>query len=453
LILAATVAVMPAAFAWGDNWPSFRGPGGSGIGTGSPPVRWDVQTGENVKWKRRIPGLGHSSPIVWGDRVFVTTAVSAATEAPEVKTGWLQGSGDPAADSGEWTWKVLCLDRGTGEIVWEKDAGRGVPKTKRHMKASHANSTPATDGKHVVALFGSEGLYAYDIDGHLLWKKDLGVFDSGPYDAPDLRWGFANSPVIHRDKVIVQCDALNQAFWASFRVETGEELRRVPRNEVTTWVTPAILETGAGGPTQVVCNGWKHMGGYDLESGRELWKLSGGGDCPVPTPQIAHGLIYLTNGHGRSPIYAVSPDARGDITPKEGAERPPDGLKWWLPKGGSYMPTPLILGDLLYVANDNGIITVLDARTGELRYRERLPNAGTFSASAVAADDRLYFVNEDGDVFVLQAGTSFEVLARNSMHEVCMATPAISNGELFIRGRDHLFCVGRCLDGGWTLPK
>lgn len=422
-----------------NDWPSFRGPNGSGIGNGDVPATWNVTTGENIKWKTRIPGLAHSSPIVWGDRVFVTTAVSKNNPTPEVKTGWLNGTGDPAADSGEWTWNLLCLDRETGNIIWDKTACAGVPKIRRHMKATHANCTPATDGKHVIAFFGSEGLYAYDFQGELLWKKDLGPFEAAPYNAPELQWGVANSPIIHDGKVILQVDALNTAFWATFEVTTGQELRRVARKDVTTWSTPVIVD--AGGVKQIVCNGWKHMGGYDLETGEELWKLSGGGDVPVPTPQFANGLIYLTNGHGRSPIYAINPAARGDLTPEENSDKLPQGMAWWASKGGSYMPTPIVVGDVLYLPNDNGIISAFDAKSGELKYKERLPEAGTFSASVVATKDKLFFANEDGDVFVIKTGDKYELFARNSMGEVCMATPAISDGQLFIRARDQLFCI------------
>ena len=452
-VLAFLVCFTALASGADGNWPSFRGRNGSGIGSGSPPIRWDVKTGESIRWKTPIPGLAHSSPIIWGDRVFLTTAVSSRTDAPELKTGWLNGTGDSPAESEPWTWKLLALDRASGRIVWSQDASSGVPKRKRHLKATHANCTPATDGKRVIAFFGSEGLYSYDVEGKLLWKKDLGILESGPYNAPGLEWGFASSPIIVGEKIVLQCDALNGAFWASFDAETGRELRRVERKESATWATPAVIESG--GRTQLVLNGWKHMGGYDLETGEELWKLSGGGDLPVPAPQAANGVIYITNGHGRSPIYAIRPDARGDLTPREGTEnegkkdaekgaaKHHDGLLWWKPRHGSYMPTPLVLGDNLYVANDNGVITAFDARSGEERFRTRIEGAGTFSASVVAADGRLYFASEDGDVFVLRAGNSYELLARNSMGEVCMATPAISDGLLLVRTRGHLYAIGR----------
>ncbi len=433
------VVALGAGSAWGQNWPSFRGENGSGIGTGSPPATWNVETGENVRWKARIEGLGHSSPIVWGERVIVTTAVSLGGKAATFETGWLAGTGDSAADEGEWAWKVICLDKGSGRMLWEREAKRGVPRSKRHLKATHANSSPATDGRIVVAYFGSEGLYAYDMEGKELWQKDLGVLDIGPYNAPELEWGCASSPILHEGLVIVQVDALNGAYWVALRAETGEEVRRVERKEVATWATPSIAT--AGGRTQVVCNGWKEMAGYDLATGERLWTLSGGGDVPVPRPVVSGEMIYLTNGHGRSPVYAVRAEARGDLTPKESSEERAAGLAWHKSGWGSYMPTPIVVGDELVVASDNGVVTAMDARTGEKRYRERIKDAGTFSASAVAADGRIYLVNEEGTVIVLRAG-SYEEVARNAMGEACMATPAIAEGVLLIRGKEHLYCIG-----------
>lgn len=373
---AALIACAISATTYGDdNWPQFRGHGGLGIGGGNPPTEWDIPTERNVAWKTPISGLGHSAPIVWDDRVFLTTAVNADTDKPAVETGWSGGTGESAKDTGPWTWKVMCMQLGTGKILWTQEAHVGEPAIKRHLKASHANCTPATDGKYVVAFFGSEGLHCFDFDGGLIWTRNFGKLHSGPYDAPELEWGFASSPILHNGLVIVQCDCLNDNFVAILDLKTGKEIRRIDRKgEVATWSTPLVVTME--GRQQIVCNGYRQMAGYDLKTGERIWHLNNGGDVPVPTPLFANGLIYLTNGHGRSPTYAIRPTATGDLTPS--ADEPSDGqpgnagLAWWQPRDGSYMPTPLVADKLLYTCNDNGRLAVRDAMTGELIYRERI---------------------------------------------------------------------------------
>jgi len=442
-IIAMLIGSMIAACAFGDDsWPQFRGHGGLGIGSGNPPVEWDVQTGQNVFWKTPIPGLGHSAPIVWGDHVFVTTAVNTDTNNPSVETGWSGGAGESAKDTGQWTWQVMCLQLGTGKIRWIKDACAGEPAIKRHLKASHANCTPATDGEFVIAFFGSEGLYCFNIDGELIWKHDFGTLRSGPYDAPELEWGFASSPIIHNGLVIVQCDCLNTNFVAILDIKTGKEIRRIDRDgEVATWSTPLVVTSEDR--QQIVCNGYRQMAGYDLKTGERLWQLKGGGDVPVPTPLFANGLIYLTNGHGRSPIYAINPDATGDLTPHD-EESEISGLAWRQSRDGSYMPTPLVLGRRLYTCNDNGRLSVRDAMTGDLIYRERVGTTShTYSASAVAAGGHIYFVSEHGEVTVIEEGNVFKKVASNDLEEIVMATPAISGDRLLIRTVRNLYCLAR----------
>ena len=423
------------------NWPQFRGPQASGIGDGKPPTRWNVKTGRNIKWKTPIEGLAHSCPIIWENFVFLTTAVGKSGETPELTTGWEAADGHSAQDKGPWTWKLLCLDRDTGKVIWDREAHSGVPKFKRHPKASHANCTPATDGKHVVAFFGSQGLFCYDFKGKLLWRKQVGELNASPAGNPDLQWGFASSPIIYDNLVILQCDCENTDFWVALDIETGREVRRVQRQEDTTWSTPSVFDIG--GRPQLVLNGYKHMGAYDLNTGEELWKLRGGGDIPVPTPLFANGLIFLASGHGgRRPIYAIRPDARGDLTPRGNSK--PEGLAWWSTKGGSYIPTPIIYRNNLYVCDDGGRLTVYDAQTGKQYYRKRLAKGGAnYTASAVAAGGKIYFTSEDGDVHVLKAGNKYKLLASNRMREICMATPAISDGLLFIRTRSQLYCIGK----------
>ncbi len=425
----------------GNNWPQFRGRFGNGISSGRPPTEWDVKTGRNVAWKTPIPGLGHSSPIVWEDRVFLTTAVNSETDEPSLETGWLGGSGKSAPDSGEWTWQTVCLSLSSGKILWARDALAGKPRVKRHLKASHANCTPATDGTHVVSFFGSEGLHCFDFEGRVLWQKDFGRLHSGPYDEKLLEWGFASSPIIYDGKVIVQCDCLNTAFIAVLDIATGEEVGRIDReDEVSTWSTPLVIETDDG--PQLICNGYRQMAGYNLNTSQKLWHLNGGGDVPVPSPQYAGGLIYLTNSHGRTPIYAVEPSASGDITPKPGQKVTPAGLAWWRRTDGAYMPTPLVLDGLLYVGNDNGRLAVCDAKNGDLKYRQRVGSGSrVYSASAVAGGDHLYYCSERGEVTVIRRGEVFEKVASNEMAEVIMATPAISGDRLLIRTVSQLICL------------
>jgi outer membrane protein assembly factor BamB len=432
-------APMRAAEPKDVNWSGFRGNTAEGIARGfSTPTTWDVNQPKNVKWKTPIPGLAHSSPVIWGDRLFVTTAIGRQ-DNPQLKVG-LYGSGDSADDVDEHRWQVICLDKRTGKIMWTRTAHKGIPKVKRHTKSTHANSTPSTDGKHVVAFFGSEGLYCYTTDGKLEWSKDLGTLDAGPYNAPGLQWGFASSPVVDTGRVFVQCDVFGDSFVAAFDIDTGKEMWRTPRKDVSTWSTPTVFRNGRRG--QLIANGWKHIGGYDLDTGEGLWKLTGGGDVPVPTPVIAHGLIYVTNAHGRSaPLYAIRPDAYGDISLKDGATAN-EHIAWSVPRNGAYMQTPLVYGDYLYSCSDRGVLKCFAARTGELAYQQRLGQGSSgFSASPVAADDKLYFTSEDGDVFVIRPGSVFKLLGVNTMGEICMATPAISEGALFYRTRHHVVAI------------
>jgi outer membrane protein assembly factor BamB len=423
----------------GIDWPAFRGIASSGIAEGPPPpLTFDVPAKRQVKWRVPVPGLGHSSPIVWGNQVCTASAVSSKADQ-ELRVG-LYGDITSVQDATEHRWTVLCFDKATGATRWEQVARTGVPQVKRHPKSTHASSTLASDGEHLVAFFGSEGLYAYDMTGRLLWSKDFGRLDSGFFMVPDAQWGFASSPVIHGGRVIVQADVQKGSFVAAFDVRTGRELWRTPRSDVPTWSTPAIVNTG--GREQVVVNGWKHIGGYDLETGKEVWRMTGGGDIPVPTPIVSDGLVFITNAHGKlSPIYAIRPTATGDITLKEG-ETANAHIAWSYLRDGGYMQTPIAYQGVLYVCRDNGVLSAFDARTGQRHYQARLGDGRTgFSASAVAAAGRLYFTSEDGDVHVVKAGATFEVLATNPLGEVAMATPAISEGALFFRTRGHLVAV------------
>jgi outer membrane protein assembly factor BamB len=425
----------------GVNWPMFRGPGASGVADGFPtPSEWDAASGKNIKWKTRIPGVSHASPVIWNDRVYVVTAESGAGN-DGLRVG-LYGAIEPVEDESKHIWRILALDKNSGEILWNHVALESVPRIKRHMKATHANSTPAVDGKHLVTFLGSEGLFCFDLNGKQLWKKDLGQLDAGYYVVPEAQWGFGSSPVIHGNKVIVQCDVQKDSFLAAFDIESGSEIWRTPRNEVPTWGTPTVHVNADR--AQVIVNGYKHIGGYDLNTGKEIWKLVGGGDIPVPTPVVWNDFVYITNAHGaKAPIYAIRTSATGDITPA-GDAATSEHIPWSYDRRGSYMQTPLVYRGLLYAARDNGVLTAYDAASGEIKIKQRLGDGSTgFTASPVAADGKVYYTSEEGDIHVLAAGPKFELLATNPLAEVCMTTPAVSEGRLYFRTQGHVVCVGK----------
>lgn len=442
-LVAISIAAALLSAADAVQWPGFRGTAADGVVVGKFATSWNADSNSgplrNIRFKVPVPGLAHSSPIVWGDRLFLTSAVSANGDAP-LKVG-LYGAGDPADDNGLQNWLVLCLDKRTGKLLWQQTAQAATPKTKRHTKATHANSTPVTDGKRLIAYFGSQGIYAYSLDGKLLWSKDLGAFDIGP-QGYDLQWGTASSPVLYQDKVLVQCDQKKGSFLVALDAATGRELWRAHRDGVShqSWSTPAVL--AADGRTQVVTNGWPYIASYDLTTGKELWRLKSLGDIVVPTPILAHGLIFITNAHGgQAPLYAVKPGATGDITPAAEA-RSSAGVAWMEPRNGAYMQTPLVLDGLLYSCSDRGVLKVYEARTGALRYTQRLGEGTTgFTSSPVAAGGHVYFASEEGEVYVLKPGATFELKAKNLLGEVAMATPAISDGVLYYRTRGHLVAI------------
>ena len=352
------------------QWPSFRGPWGLGyVENAKTPTTWNVESVEHIKWKTAIPGLAHSSPIIWGNLLFVTTAVNTINSA-SLKVG-LYGDIDEANDSAVHEYKVYCLDKNSGKILWERVAHQGIPKSKRHTKASQANCTPATDGKYLVVHFGSEGMYCYDFDGNLIWSKDMGLINPGWANTPGIEWGYSSSPIIYKNKIVLQCDIPKTPFIAAYDLATGKEIWKTARTEeAQTYCTPAIYSKGE--KTMVIANGYTEMCGYDFETGKAIWKLGNGGDIPTPTPVIANDLIYLNGAHGKfSPIFAVKPTAKGDIT------LAPDSTKnqyivWSVKRGGAYMQTPLIYKGYLYNLQVNGQLTCYDAMTGDVKYKESL---------------------------------------------------------------------------------
>ncbi|HSB61973.1 MAG TPA: PQQ-binding-like beta-propeller repeat protein [Vicinamibacteria bacterium] len=433
----------PAAI---GHWPQFRGAGAAGVADGADlPDAWDGERPSGILWKARIPGLAHSSPVVWGDQVFVTTAVSSRPDAT-FKPG-LYGEGTASEDRSVHRWQLLSLDKRTGKLLWERTAYEGEPREKRHVKATYANATPATDGRYVVAFFGSQGLYAYDLEGNLKWKRDLGRLDAGAYDAPDYEWGTASSPILHKDLVIVQCDQQKDSFLMALRLRDGEVAWKAAREELPSWATPTVYPAEGAGRAELVTNAPNFIRGYDPETGRERWRLGRSSQITAPTPVFDGDLIVVMSGRRpNAPIFVVKAGASGDITLPEGATAGGPVL-WTRERAGSYMPTPLIYRGLLYVLKNQGILACYDLRSGEQKYEQRLPGVTSgFSASPVAADGRLYLPSEDGDVLVVKAGPQFELMGRNPMGQALMATPAISDGILLVRGERDLFAIGRAAD-------
>ena len=436
-LIVATVLGLVAELPAGD-WPQFRGPGASGVAEKRAlPTKWNLESGENIRWQTTIPGLGHASPIIWKERLYIATAVKPGAKA-ELKVG-LYGSGDSYAEKEPHQWRLLCLDKVSGKVLWDKLGHESAPRVERHTKATHCNSTPATDGERIVAMFGSEGLFCFDMDGRELWRKDLGKLHAGPYDVPRLQWGFASSPVLHEGQVIVQCDTLSDHFLAVFDAKNGRELWRTARDEVSAWSTPIVAET----PKQIIVNGWKHIGGYDFATGRELWKLREGGDIPVASPILWRDRVILTSGHGKyRPMRAVKLNASGDVTPPEMGQTNLS-VVWCHPRKGNYMQTPIAIGKLLWGCLDNGVVTCFDAMTGRVHYEQRIGSGGQgFTASPVSDGKHLYFTGEQGDVFVLPVAEKFSILATNSIGGISLATPAISDGALFFRTTEKLVAVG-----------
>ena len=362
------------------------------------------------------------------------------TKNATFRTG-LYGDVKPLDDLSEHTWKVYCLDKATGKIVWETVAHTGVPKVKRHPKSSQASSTPVTDGKHVVALFGSVGvLEAWDVNGTQLWKQDIGILDNGWFFDPEYQWGHSSSPIIYGNTVIVQTDIQKSSFIAAYDLDSGKQVWRTERDEISTWGTPTIFQSQ--GRAELVTNGTK-IRGYDPATGKLLWTLGPNSEVTVGTPVVGEGLVYVTAGYPPvRPVYAVRPGSAGDITlPKDKTSS--DAVAWSNDKEGTYIPTPIFYEGLLYTLGNNGVLTVYEGRSGERLYHARVGGGGSFSASPVAADGRLYFPNEDGDVIVVRAGRTYEELAKNEMKEVVMATPAISDGLIVVRTIGHVYGIGK----------
>jgi outer membrane protein assembly factor BamB len=431
---------LPRAAPAAGSWPSFRGPSASGVADGQRlPDRWDGAKGDRILWRTPIPGLAHSSPIVWGDTIFVTSAISSRKNAT-FKPG-LYGDGDASDDRSPHKWVIAAIDKRTGRVRWERVAHEGPPRNKRHIKSTYASATPATDGRIVVAWFGSEGVFAFDVNGQPLWSLDIGRVDMGAYDIPTYEWGPASSPIIWNGLVFLQCDTQGDSFVMAVNAETGEIVWKTSRDEIPSWGSPTVALAPAG--PELVTNASNFIRAYDPRTGQELWRLGGSSKITAPTPIFADGLIVVASGRApERPIFAVRPGSRGDLTLRS-RQTSSGAIAWSWTGRGSYMPTPLAYNGVLYVLANNGVLDAYELKTGAEVYRQRLPLVGSgFSASPIAADGKIYLSNEDGDMLVVRAGRTFEHIATNSIGELLMATPALSDGVMYVRGESHLFAVG-----------
>ncbi|MFH1000874.1 MAG: PQQ-binding-like beta-propeller repeat protein [Bacteroidota bacterium] len=422
------------------QWPAYRGYFSSGVfDNANLPESWDLEKSINIKWTAEIPGLGLASPVIWKDKLFISTAISSLDNLG-LKAG-IFGDIAPVNDTSVHEWKVFCFDKNTGEKLWERTSYIGIPKIKRHSKSTHANCSMATNGEYVVAFFGSEGLYCYSMNGDLIWKKDFGILKSVFFRAVTAEWEFSSSPIIHENIVIIQSDVLENSFVAAFDVKTGKEIWKKERDEYPGWSSPNIYYHN--NQAIVVLNGFKHRGGYDFKTGEEIWRMSGGGDIPIPTPIIGDELLFFNSAHGKdSPILAVQKNAKGDITLKEN-ESSNAFVKWSIPKGGSYMQTMLLYNGLLYNFGWNGSVNCYDAQSGELIYKEKLGEVKSFTASAVAADGKIYIPDDDGNVYIVQAGKVFKLIATYPLNDICMVSPSITENIIFFRTQSKLIAVAK----------
>ena len=415
------------------NWPQWRGPGGMGISTEKNlPVEWSAT--KNIKWKTPIAGRAHSSPVVWGNKLFLTTAIEGPVVPGARAVKHMDGDKeflhpDSIGADRKHTFKVICLNASNGKVLWEQTAFEGTPYDNRHRKSSFAASTPATDGKMVYAFFGTEGLYAYDMNGKLQWKADLGKLGT-------VGMGTGTSPILHQDFVILQCDEENGA--ASFIVavdkKTGKEAWRTPRKVQVSWATPILVTTAKR--SELITSGTEAVIAYDPATGKELWRHKGVESNAIPSPVANQEMVFISAGFPAKIAMAIRLGQSGDLTGSA-------NVAWKYAKGTAYVPSPILYGDYLYLTTDRGILTCLDAKTGEVKYEGgRIPIPATFTASPVAFDGKILLTSEDGDTFIVKAGPKHEILGTNSVGEPVYASPAISDRKIFIRAENNIYCIG-----------
>lgn len=436
-----SAALASAALA-GDNWPAFRAGLQPTVAEESTlPETWDQK--KNVKWVTEIKGDGWSSPVVWGRRVFVTSALSNA-KIPEHRKGLYIQDVNGSAPPGQFRWVVTCLDRETGKILWEHEPFKGAPQPL-HIKNTHASETPVVDGERVYAYFGNVGLVCYNHEGKELWRKTWPAYKTA------MNWGTAASPTLADWRLYVVNDNETNSFLTCLEPSTGRQLWEVHRDEKSSWSTPYVWHNDKR--TEIVTAATGKIRSYDTD-GNLLWELKGMTMPCVPTPFAGGGLLYVTSGYVMSsklrPIYAIRPGARGDITPPattpdgktvDYVKDPNPGMAWYRRLGGPYHPTPILYEDLLYVLLDRGTLSCYDPRTGEVIYDKERLGPGAFTASPWAYSGKIFCLSEDGDTIVVQAGKKFKILGKNSLGEMSMATPALAAGSMFLRTQSKLYCL------------
>jgi outer membrane protein assembly factor BamB len=424
------------------NWPAWRGPLANGVAPeANPPVTWSET--QNVKWKVKLPGRGTSTPVIWGNQVFILTAIPAGRKAeakpvtdpaaaPAAETGGRRGGrggGMSEAPTEEQKFTVLALDRATGKTLWEHSPRTQLPHEGHHRDHGFASASPVTDGEHLIVSFGSFGLYGYDLKGKLLWEKDLG----------DMRtrnsFGEGSSPALSGNTVVVLWDHEGEDFIVALDKRDGKELWRQQRDEPTGWCTPLIVEHG--GKKQVVVNGTNKARSYDLATGKLLWEAGGQTANAIPSAVTGHDRVYVMSGFRGAALQAITLGKSGDLTGT-------DAIAWSHNKGTPYVPSPLLAGDLLYFySGNNATLSIFDAKAGKaLVEAERVEGLNGVYASPAAAANRVYLVGRDGGTVVAKQGPTLEVLAKNRLDDGFDASPALVGNELFLRGREFLYCLG-----------
>lgn len=426
--VAAALQDTSSATEWSQYWPQWRGPAARGISaTATPPLEWNET--KNVRWKAPIPGSGTSTPIIWEDKVFLLTAIKSAPASAAAAGSGAEGGARSEVVTDSYRFVVLCLDRKSGKTLWEKTACETVPHEGHHRDHGYASASPVTDGQHVLAYFGSRGLYCYDMQGNLKWSKDFG----------DMRtrneFGEGSSPALHGNTVVVTWDdESDNDFVVALNKETGEQLWKKPRAEATSWATPLIVEHG--GKTQVIVNATAKVRSYDLKTGEELWNIGGQTANVIPSPVSDKDLVIAMSGFRGAAIRAIKLGATGELDST-------DAVVWQHNKSTPYVPSPLLVDNLLYfISGNNGMLSCFDALKGTAHYEaERLEGVMGVYASPVASAGHVYVLGRDGTCLVLKQGPKLEIVSRNKVDEKSDASLALVGKEIFLRGHQNLYCI------------